>query len=649
MQSTEGTAADGPAAEHGARGERVARLRHVVHGGAWPDHELARAVVQLDEGDPWERLHALVAHLGPAERLTGDVERLAALHEWAVVADEDGSLCALAEAHACGFAGLVADAVTAGRDDLRPLLRELESGGIAGVVLAAEAGGRVVATTAVHDPVTGGFALDTPGPWARKPLPADLPAPPPGARAAAVVFARLLVDGEDCGVQPFLVALGGAPADGAGPCDTVVGGVPPGGAARGGWAGAEATGVAVGPLEDRVSRRAAVAFTGVALPPEALLLGDAERALLVAVERPRLPRTGRGTAWAAREQVGRICRAATAAAALRVAAASGLRCAARAEATVPGGGRLPQLALRAEQRPLLGALADAYAITSLANAAKHAWEDDRGDGRARRLRHRVAAAQALATETARDGVAACRERCGPAGGAVSDRLLTLAGIVDRVAAEEGGALTPLGTVARGQLTGDGYEALAPVPRPVGELDLRDPAWWTWVARTAERHSHARAVVRMRDALRLRGDDAAVWNEVLPDALDVARRHAVRLAIEALVDDAERLADGSEEQMALLRLGALWYCREVDRDAAYLAGHAIVDTETLALLPDLADHLADLVLPSLPVLLDAFALDDALLRLPAAPVAVAAAVPAPAAGAVSAAVRPRASAVSAPAA
>lgn len=597
MQSTEGKTAHGRAAGAGAgpeagfgsgsggRGERVARLRHVVHGGAWPDHELARAVVRGEAGDgAWERLHALVAHLGPAERLTGDVERLAALHEWAVVADQDGTLCALAEAHAGGFAGLLADAVADGRDDLRPLLRELESGRVAGVVLDAEAGGDgAVATTAVHDPATGRFALDTPGPWATKLLP-PAPAPPHGARPLAIVLARLLAAGRDRGVHPFLVPLETAGA--------------------------------------RLSPRDGVAFDGVALPADALLLGDAERAALLD-DGAASGTAGPPAPWVMREQTVRICRAAAAAAALRVASAAALHSSQQAEAVVPGGGRMPRLAVRTRQRALVGALADAYAITSLANAAKHAWEDDRGDFRSRRLRHRVAAAQALATEVARDGVTACRERSGPHGGIVSERLRGLGACLDRIAAEEGGALAPLAVVARGQLTGDGYEALAPVPRPVGELDLRDPAWWTWVARTAERHSHARAVVRMRDALRKRrGDDAAVWNDVLPDALDVARRHAVRLTIEALVDDAERLADGSAEQMALLRLGALWYCREVDRDAAYLAGHAIVGAATLALLPDLADHLADLVLPSLPVLLDAFALDDELLRLPAPPPAVA---------------------------
>jgi acyl-CoA oxidase len=593
----------------------VARLRHVVHGGAWPDHEGARAVVRGAAGGTWEQLNALVAHLGPAERLCGEVERLAALHEWAVVADDDGTLSALVEAHA-GFAGLLADAVADGRDDLRPLLRELEHGGVAGVVLAAEAGGDgAVATTAVHDPATGRFALDTPGPWARKLLPL-VPATP-GSRRLAIVLARLLVAGRDRGAHPFLVPL-----------------VPLGdrdGERRPGGGHEPSAGVEVAPSEtagERSSRRHAVAFAGVVLPAEALLLGDPARAALLDADAAHDP-PGPPAPWAMREQTGRICRAAAAAAALRVAAAATLRSSQQAEAVVSGGGRMPQLAVRVRQRTLVGALADAYAITSLANAAKHAWEEDRGDGRSRRLRHRTAAAQALATELARDGVTACRERSGPHGGAVSERLRGLGAVLDRIAAEDGGALAPLAVVARGELTGDGYEALAPVPRPVGELDLRDPAWWTWVARTAERHSHARAVVRMRDALRTRGgdDDAAVWNEVLPDALDVARRHAVRLTIEALVDDAERLTDGSAEQMALLQLGALWYCREVDRDAAYLAGHAIVGAATFALLPDLVDHLADLVLPSLPLLLDAFALDDELLRLPAAPPAVAP-VPAP---------------------
>ena len=621
MESTEANRARRAPAEQ-THGDRVVRLRHVVHGGAWHDHARVRDAARGVPRGPGAgmagagaagaaagagaaggdvaaagraraagtaaRVRALAAALGPLEQLSCEAERVAVLHEWAVVADPEA--CATATVRVALVAGTVAAAVAAGRDDLRPLLRELEAGRLACRCVATEAGWddevAQLATTATHDPVADGFLLRLPPAVAERlagggAAAGGHAAAAGGAAAAAVgerlarggaaageegvaiVFARLVASGAERGVAPFLVPLG---------------------------AGASA------PTELR-------------LPFEALLLGPRSPAVLTRDGRLQggPPPRGRRLAGGASVEIARLATAAAAAAALRASATVALR---RPPASAAGAAAL---AARGRQRALTGVLADAYATTALVNAAKLAWEDDRDSDRARRQRQRLDVTKALATAAARAGVATCRERCGADPGG---RLAAFGRFLDDAAAADGDGVELLGRTAAELLTGDGYEALAPVPRPLGELDLRDPAWWTWVARTAERHSHARAVVRMRDALRRRPDDgAAVWEEVLPEALDVARRHGARLTVEALVDDAERLGDGSEAQMALLRLGALWYVREVDRDAAYLAGHAIVATETMALLPDLVDHLVDLLVPALPLLLDAFALDDELLGLP----------------------------------
>jgi acyl-CoA oxidase len=599
MRSVEG---EGTRARTGAQGggERVARLRHVVHGGAWPDHEDARRLVAADRARARDgerddgcappvaaQLHALVAGLGPVERLTDDVERMAALHEWAVVAD--AAVGAAAAEHAGRFAAVVAAAAGDGRDDLLVLLGELDDGRLVGHCLAAEAGGGEPETTATFD-VDGGFTLHTPSERARKR--ASSAVVRDRCRHVAVVRARLHADG-DHGPQPFLVELteaDGRPAPGV----ELHADPSPGEGMR----------------DD-----ATVSFASVRLPFEALLPGPGLPVVLTreGSSSARLSQPGRDAAAARPWVASRICTTAACGAALRAGVTIALRGAETRASTAPARGRTPLFALRSRQRALVGALADAYAATALVNAAKQAWAERRGDDPGEHLRRRVDVTQALVSSTALEGLAACGELAGARGTGAGARIAKLAAFVAGTAAVDGEDGALLEQTAHGLLTGSGYEALAPVPRPIGELDLRDPAWWTWVARTAERHSHARAVVRMRDAMRRRpGDEFSAWNEVLPDAVDVARRYAVRLTVEAVVDDADRLADGGEEQMALLQAGALWYCRAVDRDAAYLAGHGTVGAETMALLPDLVDHLVDRLLPSLPTLLDAFALDEELL-------------------------------------
>ena len=587
-------------------GERVARLRHVVHGGAWPDHAEARRLVAADRaaqarraddaatgraGDDVAarapvavRLHALLAGLGPAERLAGDVERMAALHEWAVVADP--LVGAAAADHAGRFAAVVAAAAEEGRDDLRVLLAELDAGRLVGHCLDAEVAGGEPETTVTLDG-DGGLTLHTPTERAGKRGSSGLLGD--RCRHVAVVRARLRA-GRDRGPHAFLVEL--TEADGR-PAPGVELRIAPA--------------AGVGALDD-----VTVSFTGVRLPFEALLApGVGTLTGEGSLAPPPSPgrEAGASRPWGA----ARICTTAASGAALRAGATVALRGAEALTATVPPRGRTPLSALRSRQRALLGALADAYAATALVNAAKLAWAEARGDEPSERLRRRVDVTQALVSEMALEGLTTCGRLAGARGAGAGGRIARLTAFVAATAALDGDDGALLERAAHGLLTGCGYEALAPVPRPVGELDLRDPAWWTWVARTAERHSHARAVVRMRDAMRRRpGDEFSAWNQALPDALDVARRYAVRLTVEAVVDDADRLADGSEEQMALLQAGALWFCRVVDRDAAYLAGHGIVPLETMALLPDLVDHLVDRLLPALSMLLDAFAFDDELL-------------------------------------
>ncbi|KAI1438053.1 acyl-CoA dehydrogenase/oxidase [Xylaria sp. CBS 124048] len=94
------------------------------------------------------------------------------------------------------------------RPDLVPLLRRLENFDVCGEFLLTEMGhgldARNLETTATKQP-GGGFKLHTPNSSAAKVMPPTSPLG--GIPRVGVVLARLIVDGADHGVKPFIVEL----------------------------------------------------------------------------------------------------------------------------------------------------------------------------------------------------------------------------------------------------------------------------------------------------------------------------------------------------------------------------------------------------------------------------------------------------------
>ncbi|KAI0594849.1 hypothetical protein F4775DRAFT_595859 [Biscogniauxia sp. FL1348] len=94
------------------------------------------------------------------------------------------------------------------RPDLAPLLKKLEKFDACGEYLLTEAGhgldARNLETTATLQP-DGSIDLHTPSPAAAKSMPPT--SPWAGVPRVAVVFARLIAGGMDCGVKPFIVQL----------------------------------------------------------------------------------------------------------------------------------------------------------------------------------------------------------------------------------------------------------------------------------------------------------------------------------------------------------------------------------------------------------------------------------------------------------
>ncbi|PWY83648.1 acyl-CoA oxidase [Aspergillus sclerotioniger CBS 115572] len=94
------------------------------------------------------------------------------------------------------------------RPDLKPLMNEIMQFDVVGSYMLTEVGhgcdARNIETVATRQP-DGSFVLDTPNSAARKFMPPS--APVAGIPRIALVFARLLIDGEDRGIGPFIVPI----------------------------------------------------------------------------------------------------------------------------------------------------------------------------------------------------------------------------------------------------------------------------------------------------------------------------------------------------------------------------------------------------------------------------------------------------------
>jgi acyl-CoA oxidase len=193
-------------------------LREVVFGAHWPLHRRVRDIVAgLGDVPPSgltyseetqlapDLLRAVITKLGlPAREIATDPQLRGALCDWAQVAAPRLLLVLT------GHFDLAIGAILRlgnGSPYQQNLLAELDSGAALGLLILTELGGTNGAdqqTLAEWDASTNGFWLTSPSVTAWKYFPngADRTVP-----KIAVVTARLLVDGVDQGVLPFLFKL----------------------------------------------------------------------------------------------------------------------------------------------------------------------------------------------------------------------------------------------------------------------------------------------------------------------------------------------------------------------------------------------------------------------------------------------------------
>ncbi|KAI0923359.1 hypothetical protein AcV5_008933 [Taiwanofungus camphoratus] len=238
------------------------------------------------------------------------------------------------------------------RPELRPLMDKIMKFDVSAQFMLTEVGHGLDApnleTTATLLP-NGEFDLHTPNEGARKYMP---PTGPFGSiPRIAVVFARLVVNGENRGIRPFVVPLG----DGKQMCKGVTSRMVP---QRGG----------IKPVDHSVT-----SFDHVRLPASALLGSLAKPADLRANFISHI--------W--RVTVGSLALATLAAPLLSVNAYVAARYSLRRTIAGPDGGRVPVMTLRTQQLPIMHAIAQAAVIKAQALAAIQMFKDTSIDYRVR--------------------------------------------------------------------------------------------------------------------------------------------------------------------------------------------------------------------------------------------------------------------------
>ncbi|MDC0770687.1 acyl-CoA dehydrogenase family protein [Streptomyces sp. HD] len=598
-------------------------MRRLVHGPCDPAflselHKALAADAPADSaGAQLLQQLGLLSETLPYD-LFDDPARLTAAHAWAAVADP--SLCLAALVHHLLCLGSMAE-LGNGSDDLTFRMAALRSGRARGIYLITEAGQAnshlATRTRAELDTATGEFVLHTPDEAAAKFGSAgtlDVP-------QTAVVLARLVTGGTDHGVFAFVADLTG---DG-GPLPGVEISSP--------------IGLSALPL-DYVQVR----FHHARLPHAHWLADGAHIAPDGTFDDPagsaagRLQRTlrvGQGL-WATMPAVA----AATSrqAAVQAVAYAQGRRTQGR---LAPG---VPLLTYRTQQRAVLGALADAFALTCAAHGARALWEESRdapaeggvtemGVSPWTAVSRPLAAYKAATVRLAARVTAECQRRCGFSGHLDANRLAgyhgfhhafdTAGGDSQLIFYDIGSALAEAAEreASDGDAAGrdaDGLEADGRKPDS-RETDSRgtddrkadagtppsplSPGWWPMLVR---RHRHD---LTRHLAKRLGGTEAAVpfevWNPLLEDAGALGEAYADSL----IAEDVVRTLAGTQDRdlaRALRPLAALHGVMAARRRSGSLLALETLRPADVRALSDAADRLCDEVRPHLPLLIEAFA-------------------------------------------
>ena len=541
------------------------------------------------------RMRRLSEGLAPAGGLHQDPARLAALHAWIMVSEP--ALCLTACVHYLLCLGSIVQ-LAGEPGELKEQVEALESGRARGAYMITEAGAAnshlAVRTRACFDPVRREFVLRTPDTAAAKFAGVGAP----GVAQTAVVLARLFVAEADCGVFAFVVDI--SDADGLLP-------------------GIEMSGpieLSAIPLD-----YAQVRFHGIHLPYERWLRDSARISDQGVFHDPlgsvdgRLQRTlcvGQGL-WATLPSV------AAAAARQSAVLALGYARQRRTQGRLAPG--VPLLEYRTQQHALLGALADAFALTCAADQARTLWaeslapatgtpelpETGMAFGPWAAVSRPLAGYKAWSVREAARVTADCQRHCGFSGHLDVNRLAAYQGFFHAFDTAGGDSQLILYDLGRALVddTGPGPDPAVPGPAsPSPSHSPDDPRWWPGVIRAHQRALNDR-LRRARD----QGQGPAatefeLWNPLLEQAGTLAQAYTERLAADDITAAVDRLRN-DELRTPLLLLGLLHGALAARRWAGSLLTTGTLRPVDAAELPGTVDALCDALLPYLPLLTDCF--------------------------------------------
>jgi acyl-CoA oxidase len=539
----------------------------------------------------YARLAELNRFVHPARELLGDVHRLTALHEWAAITD--GTLFAVMTSHYnLVLAGLLRHA--ARRPELDPVVAELEDLCAVGVFMASELGygNNLVAleTEARYDPATREFVLHTPRPRARKFMPNTSLN---GVPKLAIVLARTIVGERDCGIMPFLVRL----TDGV----------------------SAAPGVEIVPLPPKpvlALDNAVTTFDRVRVGLDALL----------ADERGQLAATGTLDGLL-RDKVTRflgsieniegskICLTAGSLAMSRAALVIAVRYAGQRRTFAPGRGQVALADYRTHHTALAECLAATYAMAFLFNDARNALARLRADGSPldEATIRQVALCKALTSWNTRQVLEVCRERCGAQG------LFSVNRIMDYL------------VVNHGVITAEGDNEVIMIKAGRQLLDEPDTAltgadadmpaagtgrWWLWLLGQRALGLRQDILEGLRAGERARGSVFETWNGQVEQVRQLAESCGRRSAAAALFAAADRAADPAARAV-LEALAEVYTLRCAEEAFGWFVGHGLLGPKEAVELEARRGRCHSELAGRLPLLTDAFAIPDAVLRSPLA--------------------------------
>lgn len=552
----------------------------------------------------YDRLRALGEWVGGANALQHDPARLLAVLEWSATVDPPLFLAGTVQYAVC-----VAAMTELGRPGayLDPLIDEVDRHETFGSIMITEVGRGsshlATRTEARFDPATREFTLRTPDPTAAKFMSHVAGT---GRSHMAIVYARLLLPGQDCGVFPFAVRVRDA--------DRIT------------------DGIHITELPETTSvplNYALVTFDNTRVPYDGWLRDDAS----IAPDGEFSDPLG--------DPDRRLVRSLSVSSNASTGAAAALTAAARAAVTIgirhsqhrPTMGRLrtdlPVLNYRTQQDALYGVLAEVYACSFLVARIKAQYVRQRSAPADLSESHRpvwapwasVSREQALtkvaATRILQNAAGVCRERAGAQGLLTVNQLLEYEGLAQVYQAAAGDNL--LIRLDAGKQLVEDLTHTVPAPAEVGELI--SPGGVLALALLRERGLLTELRGRIEGVPVEEKTAFETWNPLLPDLVVLADAHQQRLLLQAFAEavaEAESTPTGQASHLpALHALHTLYAMKSLEQTLSWhLESGSLTSSDALRVHRE-RDRALDDVHLHLAVLLEGCAPPDVRLRAPMA--------------------------------